>query len=285
MAELSDTAEDRAADSLHRLERILDAMGSVLVCFSGGIDSTLVLAVAARRLGDRAVGMTALGPALPVSERREAARVAEAIGAVHRVVDSHEMERPGYVQNGSDRCFHCKTELYELAQAKAKEWGLAEIANGTNTDDLGDYRPGLEAAAQARVRSPLLEAQMAKEDVRAVARLIGLETWAKPAAACLSSRIPYGTSVTRERLAQVEQVEAALQALGFLQVRVRYHDAIARIEVPPDSLPRLVQPDIAEQVQSAGKEAGFRYVTVDLAGYRTGSLNEMLPGRRLAVVT
>jgi uncharacterized protein len=188
---------------LTALRSVLRDMGSVLVCYSGGIDSAFVLAVAHAELGARAVGMTAVSPSLSASEKDDAARVARSLGAAHRFVDSHELERPGYVQNGPDRCFHCKSELYDIAEAKRHEWQLATVVNGTNRDDLGDYRPGLQAAKNAAVRSPLVEVGMTKSDVRSAAQLIGMEIWDKPAAACLSSRIPYGTSVTTERLAQI----------------------------------------------------------------------------------
>jgi uncharacterized protein len=214
----------------------------------------------------------------------DAARIAAEIGAAHRFVESNEIERPGYVENGPDRCFHCKSELYDIAELKRREWNLAAVANGTNTDDLGDYRPGLEAAKNAGVRSPLLEAGMTKRDVREVAQLLGLGVWDKPAAACLSSRIPYGTSVTRERLAQIAGFEAALKVLGLRQVRVRWHDKIARIEVALDELEKLLSPGVREAIVAAGKEHGFAYVTLDLAGYRTGSHNEVLLGRALKLV-
>jgi uncharacterized protein len=269
---------------LAALRSVLRDMGSVLVCYSGGIDSAFVLAVAHAELGARAVGMTAVSPSLSESEKEDAARVARALGAAHRFVDSHELERPGYVQNGPDRCFHCKSELYDIAEAKRQEWQLSAVVNGTNRDDLGDYRPGLEAAKNAAVRSPLVEVGMTKSDVRSAAQLIGMEIWDKPAAACLSSRIPYGTSVTTERLAQIAGFEADLKALGFRQMRVRWHEKIARIEVALSELELMLTQGVREKVVNAGKKHGFQYVTLDLGGYRTGSHNEVLVGRALRVV-
>jgi uncharacterized protein len=266
------------------LRERLRALGSVLVCYSGGIDSALVLAVAHAELGDSAVGMTTVSPSLPASERADAERLASAMGARHLFVESHEIERPDYVKNAPDRCFHCKTELYDVALVKARELGVAAIVNGTNKDDLGDYRPGLEAARNAGVVSPLVELGFGKADVRNVARLLGIDAWDKPAAACLSSRIPYGTSVTRERLAQIEGFEAELRALGLRQVRVRFHDAIARIELGESEMDRAFQPELRRTMLEAGQRHGFRYVTLDLGGYRTGSHNEVLAGKSLRIV-
>jgi pyridinium-3,5-biscarboxylic acid mononucleotide sulfurtransferase len=274
----------RTEEQLSALRSLLRELGSVLVCYSGGIDSAFVLAVAHAELGERAVGMTAVSPSLSESEKDDAARVARALGATHRFVDSHELEREGYVQNGPDRCFHCKSELYDIAEAKRNEWQLAAVVNGTNRDDLGDYRPGLEAAKNAAVRSPLVEIGMTKSDVRRAAQLIGMEIWDKPAAACLSSRIPYGTSVTTERLAQIAGFEAELKALGFRQMRVRWHEKIARIEVALSELELMLAPGVREAAVAAGKKHGFQYVTLDLGGYRTGSHNEVLVGRALRVV-
>jgi len=272
------------SEKLERLRSGLRALNSVLVCYSGGIDSAFVLAVAHAELGEKAVGMTAVSPSLPDSERLDAERIAKTIGAAHRFVESREIEREGYVKNAPDRCFHCKSELYEIAARKCREWGLSTIANGTNLDDLGDYRPGLHAAREAGVRSPLVDAAMTKADVRAAARLIGLDVWDKPASACLSSRIPYGTSVTRERLAQIGGFEAALKALGFAQVRVRWHGQIARIEIDLRDIERLLAPGVREAIVAAGKQHGFAYTTLDLAGYRPGSHNEVLVGRSLRLV-
>jgi uncharacterized protein len=269
---------------LQTLSETVRSLGSVLVCFSGGIDSALVLAIARKELGNGAVALTAVSPSLPLSERGDAERIAREIGARHHFVESHELDREGYAKNGPDRCFHCKSELYDIAEKLRSELGLATIANGTNQDDLGDHRPGLEAARRAGVKSPLLDAGLGKSDVRAVARLLDLDVWDKPAAACLSSRIPYGTSVTPERLERIGGFEAELRALGLRQVRVRFHDSIARIEVALDELERLLAPGVREAVVEAGKRHGFRFVTLDLAGYRQGSHNEVLEGRSLRLI-
>jgi uncharacterized protein len=256
----------------------------VLVCYSGGVDSAFVLAVSTRELGERAIGMTAVSPSLPPGELEAAERLAHEIGAVHRVVASNEMADARYVANAPDRCFYCKSELYDIAERKRSEWGLAVTVNGTNCDDLGDHRPGLEAAKKAGVASPLVECGFSKADVRAASQAIGLRAWDKPALACLSSRIPYGTSVTADRLAQIGGFEAELHRLGFRQVRVRYHDKIARVELDASEMARAVEPAVRSEIVAAGKRSGFQYVTLDLGGYRMGSHNEVLAGKSLRVI-
>ena len=275
---------ETSAKKLARLRENLRDLGSVLVCYSGGLDSAFVLAVAHAELGERAIGMTAVSASLPPSEKGDAERIAKKLGAAHRFVDSNEIARPGYVANEPDRCFHCKSELYDIAELKRIEWGLAHVVNGTNLDDLGDFRPGLEAAKNAAVRSPLVEAEMTKAEVREAAQLIGMDVWDKPASACLSSRIPYGTSVTTERLAQIGGLEAAIRSLGFRQLRVRWHDTIARVEIDLGELEGLFRPGVREEIVRLGKAHGFKYVTLDLAGYRQGSHNEVLVGRSLRPV-
>jgi len=264
-------------------ERLLE-LGSVLVCYSGGVDSAFVLAVAHEVLGDRAVGMTAVSPSLAPAEYDDAVVIAKAIGARQELVDSREIDDPNYVANDTDRCFHCKSELYGLAEQKRRDWSLDAVVNGTNVDDLGDFRPGLEAARRAHVVSPLVELEFSKQDVRDAARSIGLEVWDKPASACLASRIPYGTSVTRERLSKIGSFEAALRKLGFRQLRVRYHGDVARIELGLDELAGAAAPGMRDAMVAAGKDSGFRYVTLDLGGYRQGSHNEVLVGRSLKLV-
>jgi uncharacterized protein len=293
------TIAPRGKDAhLDRLRDIFAGMKSVLVCFSGGVDSAFVLAVAHEVLGARAVGMTAVSPSLAPEEKALAIRVAEQIGAQHELVESHEIDDESYLANNPDRCFHCKSELYRLSTAKQAEWSIEHVVNGTNLDDLGDYRPGLEAARQAGARSPLVEAEFHKADVRRTASLVGLSVWDKPAAACLSSRIPYGTRVTRERLAQIASLEEDLHAMGLRQVRVRWHalgangassatvgvedGAMARVEVAQAELARAFE--LREAIVAAGKQRGYAYVTLDLAGYRVGSHNEVLRGKALRVV-
>lgn len=262
-------------DKLDDLRSRLRDLKSVVVAFSGGLDSAFLLAMAHQTLGERAVGLTAYSPSVPQRERADAARIALELGAVHIVVDSQELHDPRYAANPDNRCFYCKSELYTLTEQKRRELGFEHVVNGTNLDDLGDYRPGLEAAKAAGVRSPLVEANLLKQEIRELARQLKLGFWDKPAAACLSSRIPYGTSVTPERLAQIEKLEDALLALGLRQVRVRYHDELARIEVGRDELPSAFER--RDAIVAAGRSAGFTFVTLDLAGYRTGSLNALLP--------
>jgi uncharacterized protein len=278
---------------LERLRASIGELGSALVCYSGGVDSALVLAVAHEVLGSRAVGMTAVSPSLAPFEKEAAVAIARQIGARHELVESHEIDRPGYVANATDRCFHCKSELYDIAAQKQREWGLAHVLNGTNLDDLGDYRPGLEAAANAKVRSVLVECDFHKEDVREAAHFMGLAIWDKPASACLSSRIPYGTEVTRERLAQIGGLEAELRRIGLRQVRVRWHAiglsggvaadrALARVEVARDELATAF--DARDAIVEAARRFGFAYTTLDLQGYRMGSHNEVIAGKSLRVL-
>jgi uncharacterized protein len=269
---------------LSRLSESIRSTGSALVCFSGGVDSAFVFAMAARALGNKAIGMTAVSPSLPESELDHAKAFAREIGAEHRLVVATEMDDPDYVKNEPDRCFHCRSALYRVAREKCGEWGLSAILNGTNCDDAGDYRPGLEAAKNAGIQSPLVDCGFTKADVRAGSKAIGLSLWDKPAAACLSSRIPYGTPVTQGLLAQIGGFESELRALGFRQVRVRYHDRLARVELDTAEIARAVDPAIRGGIVDAGKRNGFQYVTLDLAGYRTGSHNEVLIGNHLKMV-
>lgn len=264
------------------LVAIVRELGSTVVGFSGGADSALLVKVAADHLGDRALAVTAISPSYPMRDLREATALAREIGVKHLLVDSHEFDEPGYVANTPDRCFFCKRELFGILQAAAREHGITNVAFGAITDDLGDFRPGMEAARQAGARAPLLEAGFSKDDVREISRRLGLRTWDRPASACLSSRIPHGMPIDAAQLKRVEGCEDFLLESGFRQIRVRAHGEVARIECLPEDLARLTEPLFRERLTARFKETGFRFVTVDLEGYRTGSLNPVRSGSRQA---
>jgi uncharacterized protein len=260
-----------------RLLDILRGVGGTGVAFSGGIDSTVVAMAAFLALGDRAVAVTADSPSVPRAEVDEARRLAARIGIRHHVVFTEEFADPDYVKNDGSRCYFCKSELYTRIEALLPDLGVSVICSGANLDDAGDYRPGLTAAAEHRVRHPLQEAGFTKADVRALARAWQLPTWDKPASPCLSSRLAPGVEVTRERTARVEAAEAYLHGLGLRECRVRLHEGeLARIEVPAADVARMADAEVRAGLARQLKELGFRYVTLDLEGFRTGSLNDLV---------
>ena len=259
-----------------RLQDILAGYQSVLIAFSGGVDSAYLAIAAAEALGPRALAVTADSPSYPDAHRRLALSIANDFGLAHEVIHTDELERPEYRANPANRCYYCKDELYGRLAALAAERGLAVVVDGNNADDRGDYRPGRQAAREHGVRSPLDEADLTKDDIRELARDAGLDSWNEPASACLSSRIPYGDEVSDEKLRQIEQAETVLRDLGFRVFRVRHHETIARLEIARSEMARALDPGINTQLVASLKALGYQYVSLDLQGYRLGSLNEAL---------
>jgi len=280
LVELGTPAATLEAGVLEEKERklfaLLEGLGRVVVAYSGGTDSAYLAWAARRVLGDNALAVTAVSPSLPESHRRDAEEFARSFGLRHEWLETREFENPLFVENNPDRCFHCKGDFFALLKELAGARGIEHIAYGVNLDDLGDYRPGQQAAEQHGVRAPLMGAGLSKAEIRELSRRAGLPTWDRPAAACLSSRIPYGTPLTVERVKTVEAGEEALRGLGFRQFRVRFHGELVRIEVAPEELPRALDPAMAARLVELFKPLGFHYVTLDLEGYRQGAMNEAL---------
>ncbi|HZR27065.1 MAG TPA: ATP-dependent sacrificial sulfur transferase LarE [Vicinamibacterales bacterium] len=263
------------SEKARALEQTIESLGSVIVAYSGGVDSAYLAVVAHKILGDRAIAVTADSASYPERHRQIAIQVAREFGLRHEIIHTAELDRPEYRANPANRCYYCKHELYTHLSRIAGERG-AVVVDGSNADDRGDYRPGRQAAREFGVRSPLDEANLTKQEIRDLSRAAGLPTWDEPASACLSSRIPYHHEVTDEKLRSIEQAEQSLRALGFRVFRVRHHDDVARIEIARDEMMRALEPQTSAAIVRELKAAGYKYVSLDLQGYRTGSLNEGL---------
>jgi pyridinium-3,5-biscarboxylic acid mononucleotide sulfurtransferase len=276
----TDLAVGMSADALreksHHLHTILTGFESVIVAFSGGADSAFLAHAAATALGRRALAVTADSASYPDTHRQLALRVAREFQIPHEVIQTHELDRPDYRANPANRCYFCKQELYSNLSTIASARGFAVVLDGSNADDRGDYRPGRQAAREYGVRSPLDEANLSKDEIRLLSREAGLPTWDVPASACLSSRIPYGSEVTEEKLRTIERAERVLHDLGFRVFRVRHHETLARLELAKDEMARAVDPEVAAAIVRELRAIGYQQVTIDLQGYRLGSLNEML---------
>lgn len=263
-------------EKYNKLKESLKGMKSVLIAYSGGVDSTFLMKVAHEVLQDNVVAITARSSTYPEREFNEATKYAQEIGVKHKVIISEELDIKEFTHNPKNRCYYCKKELFGKLKNEAKELGMSYVLDGANLDDLGDYRPGMQAAKELGVKSPLKDAGLTKNDIRALSKELGLPTWNKPSFACLSSRFPYGNEITRPKLGMVEKAEEFLLGLGFRQIRVRHHGDIARIEVEPSEREKFFDIKVMDKISSELKKIGFVYVTLDLSGYRTGSMNEVL---------